>query len=238
MKVRLITDGRVIQLGEFKRMYPDTSWPADDAVFTPDMISQFATAHAVLETAQPTYNSQLQKLTLGECVWDAEDNLYRDQWVLEDLPQTSQNSNKAGTISDLQVRIKARRDYLIANGGYKVSVEGVDKWFHSDTTSQLQQVDLADEAKEVRAGGGDMSVPFPNDYAGGPLLWKTMDKTYVPMTPALALAVRAAAKPQAIALHSYAQMLCDIVAEASEPTTVAILAGWPETFVMPEPSPA
>lgn len=65
--------------------------------------------------------------------------------------------------------IKHERDKRKA-GGVKVVVDGVDKWFHSDDPSRIQQLGL------VMMGAG---IPAN-------LQWKTMDGTFVTMTQTLA----------------------------------------------------
>lgn len=67
---------------------------------------------------------------------------------------------------EITARIKKERDRRIQTGGYKVD----EKWFHSDTFSRTQQMNL-------KALGSDI----PAD-----LLWKTMDGTSVLMTNELA----------------------------------------------------
>ena len=57
------------------------------------------------------------------------------------------------------------------NGG--VFISSVNKWFHSDQTSRLQQIGL---------------VMMGNNMPTG-IQWKTMDGSFIEMTPALALSV-------------------------------------------------
>lgn len=106
--------------------------------------------------------------------------------------------------------IKAIRDRKTQNGGYKVGTD----WFHSDTFSRTQQIGLT-------MYGANM----PAD-----LTWKTMAGTFVPMTPTLAQQIFAAAGAQDVALFTHAETLKAQVEAATDPATVDITAGWPETF--------
>ena len=104
-------------------------------------------------------------------------------------------------------KVKDIRDTLTVTGGYKVDT----KWFHSDTFSRSQQLGL---------------VLLGNDIPSN-LQWKTMDGSYITMTPTLARQVFAAAAAQDVALFAYAESLINKI-EQSEP--VDLTSGWPETF--------
>ncbi len=109
-------------------------------------------------------------------------------------------------------QIKAERDRR-KSGGVMVSVDGVDKWFHSDDASRIQQIAL------VMFGA---AVP--------PVQWKTMDGTFVGMTQALANQIfqTAAASDQAIFAKAEEHR---IAMEASaDPETYDFSTGWPLTY--------
>lgn len=108
-------------------------------------------------------------------------------------------------------KIKVHRDTLTTQGGYKVDT----KWYHSDVFSRIQQVSLTIMGNGVPPG----------------LQWKTMDKTFVNMTPAIVQQLFQAAATQDIALFSYAEYLIGQVNASSDPASINIYAGWPETFV-------
>lgn len=103
-------------------------------------------------------------------------------------------------------KLKAIRDDIWHNGGCNVVVDGVPKWFHSDDHSKLQQLSL------VIAGAN-----LPND-----LQWKTMDGTYVTMTPSLALQVYQA--------QMAAEATVFAIAEAKKLDDSPVDEGWPETY--------
>lgn len=109
--------------------------------------------------------------------------------------------------------IKAERDRR-TTGGYKVAVAGVDKWFHSDSASRIQQLALF-----------QLGDSIPSD-----LQWKTMDGSFVTMTKELAglIVVNAAMSDQAIfqvaETHKVAAMA------SVQPEEYNYLTGWPLIF--------
>lgn len=122
--------------------------------------------------------------------------------------------------------IKAQRDRLSDQGGYKVTVSGVPKWFHSDGKSKTQQIALARRADKVQAAGGNMSAQF----AGNSGFWKTMDGTFVAMTATLAQAVADAAEVQDGAIFAAAEAHRIAMEAAANPVAYDFSTGWPEVF--------
>lgn len=105
--------------------------------------------------------------------------------------------------------IKAERDRRRATGGFHVA--SIDKWFHSDDTSRIQQLGL------VMMGAG---VP--------PVQWKTMDGSFVTMTQSIAAAIFAAAAASDQALFA--------AAEAARSEMAAAPLGWSLSSVTWPPS--
>ena len=110
--------------------------------------------------------------------------------------------------------IKTHRDRLSDTGGYKVAVAGVDKWFHSDPKSKIQQIALKDLGAGIPAG----------------LQWKTMDGSFVPMTQALALQVFLAAVAQDQAIFQAAETHKAAMLAAPDPDSYDFSAGWPAVY--------
>ena len=108
------------------------------------------------------------------------------------------------------VNIKAIRDEKISNGGH--CVDG--KWYHSDTVSRSQQTGLYLMGEGVPAG----------------LMWKTMDGSFVEMTPVLAQKIFFAAAGQDSVLFQYAESLRQQVKASTDPEQVDIMSNWPTTF--------
>ena len=110
--------------------------------------------------------------------------------------------------------IKAKRDAL-KGGGVKVGT----KWFHSYSDSKIQQIGL------VMMGAG---IP-----AG--LLWKTMDGSFVTMTPALAGQIFTAVAAHEQAVFSAAEVHKAAMEAAADPGAYDFSSGWPATYAEATP---
>ncbi len=106
-------------------------------------------------------------------------------------------------------RIKAERDSRKA-GGVKVGA----KWFHSDDASRIQQLAL------VMMGAG---LP-----AG--LQWKTMDGTFITMTPALAQQVFTGQAASDQTIFAVAEGHRVAMEASADPATYDYSTGWPKIF--------
>lgn len=109
--------------------------------------------------------------------------------------------------------IKEHRSALTINGGYKAS----GKWFHSDPFSRSQQLGLVLLDTNIPTG----------------LLWKTMDGSFIEMTPALAKGVFQAATIQDTLLFAHAEGLNTSLQALTSPdeiTSFVVKEGWPETY--------
>lgn len=104
--------------------------------------------------------------------------------------------------------IKRERDRR-KEGGVKVDT----KWFHSDTFSRTQWL-----------GSVLMGANLPAT------MWKTMDNTYVPLTPTLASQVFVALATTDITLHTVAEQKRAAMMALDDPTNYDTMAGWPETY--------
>lgn len=106
-------------------------------------------------------------------------------------------------------RIMAFRDTFRKTSGYLVGV----KWFHSDDYSKQQQMAL------VMLGA---SLP--------PVEWKTMDGSFVTMTPALAAQVFGAAVASDQAVFTQAEVHRAAMLASASPETYDFTTGWPQAF--------
>ena len=106
--------------------------------------------------------------------------------------------------------IKAERDSRTENGGYLVGA----KWFHSDQKSRSQQLGLVLLGTGIPAG----------------LQWKTMDGSFVPMTPTLAgqILVTAASSDQAI--FAVAETHKAAMESCANPVSYDYRVGWPKGY--------
>lgn len=122
--------------------------------------------------------------------------------TLQDPPQV--------TSTQIWTQIQTKRDHLTNTGGYKVA----DKWFHSDPKSRSQQLNL-----------GLLGDNLPKD-----LNWKTMDGSFVSMTPALVQQVLAAAAISDQAIFTAAEVHKAAMEASENPAAYDFSTGWPEVF--------
>lgn len=99
-------------------------------------------------------------------------------------------------------KIKANRDEITDNGGCLVA----GKWYHTDPKSKQQQMAL------TMAGAGLPAVP-----------WKTMDGTFITLTPAIVGQIFQAQMIREQAIFAHAELL------RSTPSA-DIDAGWPDRY--------
>lgn len=119
----------------------------------------------------------------------------------------------AGGRAQAWERIKAHRERLSDQGGYKVVVNGVDKWFHSDAKSKTQQLGL------VIAGA---AVPA--------IQWKTMDGTFITMSQAWAVAIFNAAATRDATIFAVAEAHRVAMMAAADPLAYDFTGGWPAVY--------
>jgi hypothetical protein len=106
-------------------------------------------------------------------------------------------------------RIVQIREELTLNGGCFVA----DKWFHTDVHSKQQQMALV-----------MLGEALPAD-----LWWKTMDGSFITMTPALALQLFGAQVAREQSIFA--------IAEAKRTDGTPLDEGWPERYVPAQPDP-
>ena len=111
---------------------------------------------------------------------------------------------------DMWENIKTERDRRKDTGGYKVG----NYWFHSDTTSRIQQVALAMLGANLPAN----------------ILWKTMSGAFVPMTPTLAAQIFQAAMVSDTIIFATAEQKKTAMMASSDPENFDYLSGWPKIY--------
>lgn len=109
--------------------------------------------------------------------------------------------------------IKTERDRLTREGGYLAA----GKWFHSDALSRIQQLGLVQLGANIPAG----------------LQWKTMDGSFVAMTPSLAGQVFMAAALSDTAIFAAAEAHKAALEACADPAVYDWRAGWPAVFEVP-----
>lgn len=139
----------------------------------------------------------------------------RFYWVTQNEDGTYTATPKDRSITDGLVweQIKVKRDQCKA-GGVKVKVGTVNKWFHSDEASRIQQMGL------VMMGA---SIPAN-------LQWKTLDGSFVTMTQAVAQSVFAAAAASDQAIFAVAEGHRAALAACEDPAVYDYSTGWPAIF--------
>lgn len=149
------------------------------AILTDEMIE----SHGLVPVVQTALEYDPATHSVEELAPALVDGVWTQQWEVTALPVEQVESIRAQSVKAQWDAIKGERDKRKA-GGVLVVVDGVDKWFHSDDASRIQQLGL------VLMGAG---IP-----AG--LQWKTMDGTFVTMTQTLANQVfqAVASKDQAV----------------------------------------
>ena len=151
----------------------------------------------------------------------------------EVVPLFSEQDQQQALADDLSKKksqkweaIKTKRNTLTQTGGYKA----LGNWFHSDTFSRSQQLGLARRADRVEYSNGNMDAQFSGDEPNSLLFWKTMDGSFVPVTPRLAQSISDAAERSDISIFKYAEQLNQQVQASTNPDSVDIEQGWPETY--------
>lgn len=106
--------------------------------------------------------------------------------------------------------IKAERDRRTLHGGYRVA----GKWFHSDAFSRSQQIGMVMLGASLPAG----------------LQWKTMDGSFVTMTPTLAQQVFGAAAASDALIFGAAEAKRASLEASTTPWDYDVQAGWPPMY--------
>jgi hypothetical protein len=113
------------------------------------------------------------------------------------------------TREDMWELIKAERDRRKQNG-YRVG----SNWFHSDTSSRIQQIGL------VMMGAG-----LPAN-----INWKTISGSFVTMTPTLAMQIFQTTAATDMTLFAVAEAKRSAMLASSDPANFDYLSGWPQTY--------
>lgn len=112
--------------------------------------------------------------------------------------------------ADMWIKIKAERDRRKLTGGYQAA----GKWFHSDAFSRSQQLGLVALDTNMPAG----------------IQWKTMDGSFVGMTPTLAQQILSAAAGNDIAIFTAAENHKVAMEASANPSSYDFSTGWPAMY--------
>lgn len=117
------------------------------------------------------------------------------------------------TAAEVWQAIKVERERRKA-GGVKVKVGPVNKWFHSDDASRIQQIGLVMMGTNIPAG----------------LQWKTLDGSFVAITQTVAQNVFAAAAASDQAIFGVAEAHKAAVEACDDPSVYDYSTGWPKVY--------
>ena len=202
MLLAIVRDSEVERVGTAAELFPDTSFPVSGPP------SDFMLERSVMPVAEDRpHDPALQKLVPvaprieGGTVYTV---------AVEPLSQAELDGRLASARQAAADRVRALRDRKMQEGGYQRN----GKWFHSDLASRIQQLGLN------MVGQG---IP-PNTR------WKTMDGSFVTMTPNVAQGIFAAAMQQDLALFERGEQLIAAIDASSDPESIDITTGWPATF--------
>lgn len=184
---------------EIRAEYPNTSFPEVFVAPQPYAI--------VLQIPLPTFNQITHTCVEGDPVYTTK--LHWEQtWVVTAKPSDQLAAEKLATQEAKWEAIKAERDRRVVNG-----VKVGNDWFHSDTFSRTQQLGLVMMGANMPAG----------------IQWKTMDATFVTMTPALATQIFQATALADTTLFARAEEKHQAMLAMADPSPYDVMAGWPET---------
>ena len=157
---------------------------------------------------QPAYDPLTQAVTRDGC--EKVDGEWRYKWRVDALTAEQIAANLVTLKATKAIAIKAERDRRKFNG---VFVSG--KWFHGDTDSRIQQIGLLMMGANIPAG----------------LQWKTLDGSFVVMTPTLAAQIFNAAAAQDQAIFSKAEEHRVAMEASADPAVYDFSGGWPAAYV-------
>ena len=167
----------------------------------------------IADPGQPEYDPALQEVS---STIETHDGAYTNVYSIRDFTEGELASKLDAIRSQKWEDIKNERDNRMLNGGYKVG----EKWFHSDPNSRTQQLGLVMLGYQLPSG----------------LQWKTMDGSFVDMTPMLAQQILGAAAASDFAVFLIGEAHKAAVYASADPTSCDITTGWPEGFLGIQPT--
>ena len=151
----------------------------------------------------------VQAITLGS------GNIYSEITHLGGDPLPQESVLQADLLSaKRQIIWQAIQDERTRRQAGGVFIQSVNKWFHSDQTSRIQQLGL------VMMGA---NMP-PN------INWKTMDGSYIIMSPSLAVSIFNAAATLDMTAFGVAEQHRQYMMQSATPETYNFMAFWPTIY--------
>lgn len=112
--------------------------------------------------------------------------------------------------------------------GFKVNVDGVNKWFHSDSDSRIQHLGLKDRARDMLATGAVMTDKIT--VQGLDMEWKTMDGSFVDVSVQVAFDIVSAVGDFDAQLFAVAERHKALMKDSVDPGSYDYSGGWPLSF--------
>ena len=183
----------------------DTNVFCSCIALTPEQMLEYG-VELLVEHEEPQYNRLLQRVE--ETTPVLVDGRWNQQWLIIQLSTEEALTKRAEAIDSRWNLIKNDRD-IRKSGGIFVA----NKWFHSDTESRIQQLGL------VLMGN---SVPA--------VQWKTMDKSFITMSPTIASGIFQATAMLDTQLFEVAEGHRLAMEASDRPDLYDFSLGWPAAF--------
>lgn len=156
-------------------------------------------------------NDCIRRLADNACIRAGEDN--RDYQEYLTWLAAGNTPLPVETVEEIKARlwqeIKAKRDAIKIGGAL---VDG--KWYHTDDASRIQQIGLVMMGANLPPG----------------LQWKTLDGSFVTMTPALAGQVFQAVAALDVSAFAAAEQHRAAVYASTDPAAYDFSSGWPAIY--------
>lgn len=155
----------------------------------------------------PTFSNQARAMEVSPKYWTYDGNIITaltEEEILANSTFLTEFQNDAWEL------IKNERDRRKLEGGYQAA----SNWYHSDTTSRIQQIGLLLLGANIPAN----------------LYWKTMSGSFVLMTQTLAAQIFQAAAASDVAIFTVAEQKKAAMMVSSDPRTYNHLTGWPLSY--------
>ena len=191
---------------EIRALYPNTSFSVP---FTPP--DGYAFVQPAPQPAHDAITQRAQEVTPVLTGFG-----YQQTWEIVELfaaqvdKDAAIEANRSSAKAAKWEAIKVERDRRKALGYF---VGG--KWFHGDTDSRIQQIGLLMMGANIPVG----------------MQWKTLDGSFVVMTPTLAAQIFNAAAAQDQAIFSKAEEHRVAMEASADPAAYDFSGGWPAAYV-------
>lgn len=201
-----VSTGLIVDEKTIRIKFQNISFPA---VLNKDILKSIGYV-PILDVPMPVtaYNqiavkTGVEKDKLGNTVY---------KWVIHDLPTDVVEQKKKDIKLSKWRDIQSIRDSKMAGG-----VMVAEKWFHTDTNSLVQYLAM------LAAGES-----LPSN-----INWKTMDGSFITMTPALAKEIYAATMTATNNIFNTSETLRVLMEESENPFDfdIELNAGWPESYL-------